>query len=246
MQTGKQILIVEDDSSMVSVMAEVAGDLGYQVRLADTVDLAKKESAVKLPDIVILDRMLGDGSEGLEYIAWLNALEGRRPGILVASRLTSVSDHVLGLEIGADDYINKPFERDELRARIRAVERRVGSTRAPASVLIFDKLEIRSLSGQALINDIPLALRPQSFALLKAIADRQGEWVSRKALWHEVWTEYKNLAPQDTVINTAISRLRRVLSSAEGAPNLVSEDFGYRLVAISKAPEDFQGELGVN
>ncbi len=221
---------------MAPAMATVAIELGYQVSFAETLDEAKGVTATTLPELVILDRMLADGSEGLDYIAWLDALEGKRPGILVASRLTSVSDHILGLEAGADDYINKPFDPKELRARLRAVARRAETNRAPASVLIFDALELRKLSGQAFINNIPLDLRPQSFSLLNAIAERQGEWVSRKALWHEVWTDYKNLSPQDTVINTAISRLRRVLSKAERAPEIVSEDLGYRLVPREKKP----------
>ncbi|AFJ02712.1 two-component response regulator [Methylophaga frappieri] len=231
MSETSNVLIVEDDPVIASLMADVAGELGYGISQAETLDQAKRQSVTQLPDLVILDRMLGDGSEGLDYIEWLNALEGKRPGILIASRLSSVSDHVLGLETGADDYINKPFEREELRARLRAVARRAASNRAPASVLIFDTLEIRKSSAQALVNNTPLPLRPQSFALLKAIAERQGEWVSRKALWHEVWTDYKNLSPQDTVINTAISRLRGVLSAVEGAPEIVSENLGYRLVS---------------
>ena len=71
--------------------------------------------------------------------------------------------------------------------------------------------------------------------LIETIATRQGEWVSRKALWREVWTDYPNLPPQDTVINTAVSRLRRVLSAVGGAPGLLSEDLGYRLVPGSQA-----------
>ena len=234
MLSGNKILIVEDDPEMTSLFSDVASELGYQIGVAQTLDKAKQESAEHLPDLVILDRMLADGSDGLGYLEWLNALEGKRPGILVASRLTSVSDHVLGLELGADDYINKPFERDELRARLRAIARRVASIRVPASVIIFDTLEVRTLNRQALVKGTPLALRPQSFSLLNAIAERQGEWVSRKALWHEVWTDYRNLSPQDTVINTAISRLRGVLSSVEGAPEIVSEDLGYRLVRANE------------
>ncbi|MAM89846.1 MAG: transcriptional regulator [Opitutaceae bacterium] len=234
MLSGNKILIVEDDPEMTSLFSDVASELGYQIGVAQTLDKAKQESAEHLPDLVILDRMLADGSDGLGYLEWLNALEGKRPGILVASRLTSVSDHVLGLELGADDYINKPFEREELRARLRAVARRVASIRVPASVIIFDTLEVRTLNRQALVKGTPLALRPQSFSLLNAIAERQGEWVSRKALWHEVWTDYRNLSPQDTVINTAISRLRGVLSSVEGAPEIVSEDLGYRLVRANE------------
>lgn len=224
------LLIVEDDPGIARTMADEAVELGYEVCEVDTVAAAKQQSAKQPPDIVVLDRMLADGSDGLDYIRWLNALEGKRPGILVASRLTSVSDHVLGLETGADDYINKPFELIEFRARLRAVARRAASNRAPSTVLFFDTLEMRQSSRTALVDNEALELRPQAFTLLNAIAQRQGEWVSRKALWHEVWTDYPNLPPQDTVINTAISRLRRVLETAPSAPSLVSEDLGYRLV----------------
>lgn len=225
-----RMLIVEDDEAIASVMTIEAQGLGYEVIGVDTVDGAKRSSAAQLPDLVVLDRMLADGTDGLDYIKWLNALEGSRPGILVASRLGTVDDHILGLELGADDYINKPFEPAELRARIRAVARRVSTNRAPNSVLIFETLEIWKLSGIALINNQPLDLRPQIFSLLYAITSRQGEWVSRKALWHEVWPLYRNLPPQDTIINTAISRLRRALETAEGAPSILSENLGYRLV----------------
>lgn len=235
MDTRNHVLVVEDDADIADFVVHEASQLGYHVTTADTVDGAKRRTSEQLPDIVILDRMLADGSEGLDYLAWLNALEGPRPGILVTSRLTSVSDHVAGLEAGADDYIDKPFHPEELRARLRAVARRASSSRVPNSVLFFDTLELRQLSTTALVRDTPLDLRPQSFALLNAIATRQGEWVSRKALWREVWTDYPNLPPQDTVINTAISRLRRALSAIDGAPGLLSEDLGYRLVHGSQA-----------
>ncbi|MFV0297547.1 MAG: response regulator transcription factor [Hyphomicrobiaceae bacterium] len=235
MATPLHLLLVEDDADIASLVTDKATQLGYKVITADTVDDAKRRTSEQMPDIVVLDRMLADGSEGLDYLAWLNALEGPRPGILVTSRLTSVSDHVAGLEAGADDYIDKPFHHEELRARLRAVARRASSSRVPNSVLFFDTLELRQLSATALVGDTKLELRPQSFTLLNAIASRQGEWVSRKALWREVWTDYPNLPPQDTVINTAISRLRRVLSAIDGAPGLLSEDLGYRLVPGSQA-----------
>lgn len=229
MEQPRDLLIVEDDPDVATNMAAVAAELGYRVALAKTLTEAKSASSEKFPELVILDRMLADGSDGLDYVTWLDSLEGKRPGILVASRLTTVSDHVLGLEAGADDYINKPFDPAELRARIRAIARRTESNRAQPSVLIFCSLEIRTLSGQAFVNNTALELQPQSFALLRAIAERQGEWVSRKALWHEVWTDYKNLSPQDTVINTAISRLRKALAVSNASPEIISEDLGYRL-----------------
>ncbi len=230
------VLIVENDAKMKTIMSAEASALGWTILMAETVQEAKLISAQTTVDIVILDRMLADGEDGLIYIDWLNELETQRPGILVASRLNSVSDHILGLEKGADDYINKPFEPEELRARLKAVARRLQSNRAPQSVLFFDTLELRQLGQTALINGTPLELRPQSYLLLNAIATRQGEWVSRKALWHEVWTDYPNLPPQDTVINTAVSKLRRELSAIDGSPGILSENLGYRLTANQLTP----------
>lgn len=230
MVDSNRLLVVEDDATEAAVIAHVGSNLGYEVCVVKTVEEAKSQSVVVMPSIVVLDRMLSDGADGLEFIAWLDSLEQRRPGVLVASRLTTVHDHVLGLNSGADDYINKPFEQEELRARLRAVARRVVSGGLPSSVILFGALEIRTLSNQAFVNGVDLPLRPQAYRLLKAITERQGEWVSRRVLWVEVWPDYEGLSPQDTVINTAISRLRKVLSSVEGSPEIISQNLGFRLV----------------
>lgn len=229
MTNQPRLLVVEDDLRIAEQVAQEAENLGYSTSNVVTVEAAKRETAAQMPQLVILDRMLADDSDGLEYIRWLNSLEGERPGILVASRLTSTSDHVTGLELGADDYINKPFEIDELRARIKAISRRTISRRAPSTVLFFGSLELRVSSKQAFIGDIQLDLQPLSFRLLQALTERHGEWVSRDALWREVWTDYQGLPPQDSVINSAISKVRRVLKPLDGAPSIVSEKLGYRL-----------------
>ena len=225
-------LIVEDDIAAVGVIREALSVVCPDLHPleATTVEQAKHLSALNIIDLVVLDRMLGDSVDGLAYLRWLDALETPRPGVLVTSSLGSVQDHVLGLDAGADDYISKPFAFEELCARLRAVSRRLQSVRSAATVLFFGALELRTVSKVALVDGQVLTLQPKNFRLLQALVMRQGEWISRKALWQEVWTDYPNLAPQDAPINNAISRVRKALATIPGAPRIVSEDFGYRLV----------------
>ncbi len=237
MVTSKCVLVVEDIESERQIIYEALReiDLGLEVLNADSVQVAKELTASHDIEIVVLDRMLSDNVDGLSYLVWLDELEIPRPGILVTSSLSSVHDHVLGLDSGADDYINKPFEFAELCARLRAVARRVQTQRSPTSVFFFGGLEVRTTSKTALVNGDVLTLQPKSFQLLQALTMRQGEWISRKALWHEVWPDYRNLAPQDAPINNAISRLRGALAAVDDAPQILSEDYGYRLAHC--APE---------
>ncbi len=231
MSKSRYVLVVEDVESEREIIFDALREvgLGLDVLTADTVQGAKELTASNDIEIVVLDRMLSDNIDGLSYLTWLDDLEISRPGILVTSSLSSVHDHVLGLDSGADDYINKPFEFAELCARLRAVARRVQVQRSPSTVFFFGSLEVRSTSKTALVNGEVLTLQPKSFQLLQALTMRQGEWISRKALWHEVWPDYRNLAPQDAPINNAISRLRGALTLVNDSPQILSQDYGYRL-----------------
>lgn len=227
---GITVLLVEDEASMAQdALAEIAA-LGARGLHADTVQGARALYAENDVDLIILDRMLADSEDGLALLSWFKALEAPAPGVLVASRLSTTDDHIRGLELGADDYINKPFEMRELAARLKALARRVDATRSPKTVLIWGDLELRTLNERALWNGGTIELRPQSFKVLHALALHKGDYVSREALWRAVWPENKNLPPQDPVINTAINRLRTGLNKATGCIEIVSEDLGYRLV----------------
>jgi DNA-binding response OmpR family regulator len=181
-------------------------------------------------DIVVLDRMLDDQEDGLKLLAWFRELESAAPGVLVASRLGSAIDHVEALDLGADDYINKPYDAEVLNARLRALARRLTGKRTPESVDLWEDLEIRVMNRSALWKGQKIPLRPQSFDVLRVLVASKGEYVSRETLWHTVWTSYKNLPPQDTVINTAISRLRGNLAAVVDAPVVESHRLGYRLI----------------
>ena len=227
---GATVLIVEDEAKDAAVVRKEVEALCGRALHADTAQGARALFAEHAIDLIVLDRMLADSEDGLALLNWFRELEAPTPRVLVASRLSTSDDHILGLELGADDYINKPFDPRELAARLKALMRRASAMRSPKSVHIWGALEIRTLNEIALWEGERIAIRPQSFAILNALSSIKGEYMSREALWRMVWPENKNLPPQDPVINTAINRLRTSLNKLENGPGIVSEELGYRLV----------------
>ena len=226
---GMTVLIVEDEEAIAQEALGEVDDLGARGLHTDTVQGARALYAQNQIDLIILDRILADSEDGLSLLAWLRELETPAPGVLVASRLATADDHIRGLDLGADDYIDKPFDKRELAARLRALARRVKATRSPKTVLIWGDLEIRILSECALWKGEMIELRPQSLSVLHALVLHRGEFMSREALWRAVWPQNKNLPPQDQVITMAIKRLRDSLDLVVGGPTIISEKLGYRL-----------------
>jgi len=224
-------LVVEDDSAIAARVARLVEGLGWRAIVVETAAAARAALAREPVDLIYLDRMLADGEDGLKLLAWFRALEGPMPGTLVASRLSTPADHVLGLDEGADDYIDKPFDDEELSARLRALARRVRNVRAPQSVLVWGRLEVRTLNRVALWDDRRIDMMPLTFSLLHTLAAARGEWVSRQALWRAAWPDQASVAPRDYVINVAIRRLREALAGCSDGPQIeTGERLGYRLV----------------
>ncbi len=225
------VLVVEDDAAQAEAVARDVAALSWRSLWARDLKQARALLAAERVDLIVLDRMLGGGVDGLQLLDWFRELEAGAPGVLVASRLTSTADHVRGLDLGADDYVDKPFESAELQARLRALARRVSSRRAPASVLVLGELEVRTANRVALWRGERLKLRPQSFDVLRTLAEARGEWVSREALWRAVWPDFVLGGPRDTVINTALYKLRESLAPvAAGLRIEFADRLGYRLV----------------
>ena len=227
---GVTVLVVEDEKADADLVLEQIEALGGVGRHTDTVQGAREILTGDNVDLVVLDRMLADSAHGLELLTWFNEIEVAAPPVLIASRLATSDDHILALELGADDYIDKPFDPRELTARIKALLRRADAKRSPVSVLIWGPLEVRSMNKVALWHGERISMRPQSFAVLNMLAGLKGEYLSREALWREVWKKNKFLPPQDTVINTEISRLRSSLKVLPNGPRIVAEELGFRLV----------------
>ncbi|MGB3456581.1 MAG: response regulator transcription factor [Litorimonas sp.] len=203
-----RVLLVEDDAS---VRAQIAAAVRAEGLGCDTAGSlcearARLESGMS-PDIAILDRSLGDG-DGLSLIGEIAraAPEGRPVRTLVLSALGETRHRVEGLDAGADDYLVKPFDVEELRARLRALARRVRRNARPR-ITRHGRLEIDRSARTAHVAERHLKLSPKSYDLLLYLSDNYGALVTRAMLLEHVWK--LSFDPQTNVVDVSISRLRR-------------------------------------
>jgi len=209
----RTLLVVEDDDDLRELLTTFLEREGFAVRVA--ADAAEMDLRISeaIPDLVVLDLML-PGEDGLSICRRLRA-GGRMPILMLTARNTAV-DRIVGLEMGADDYLGKPFEPRELLARIRALFRRIDAERAVV-------LESRRLAFAGLVLDIdartlvtmdgrPVVLTSAEFDLLVCLAERPGRVLTRDQLLD--WTRGRAADPLDRTIDVSISRLRRRLAEA--------------------------------
>ena len=176
-----QILVVEDEDAIAEPLVSGLRREGYDVER-----VATGEAALEAPpaDLVLLDLRLPD-LDGLDVCRRLR--ERSRVPIIVVTARGEESDRVVGLELGADDYLVKPYGLRELIARIRAVMRRTGSLGTEGEPLRVDGLEVDERARRALLDERELDLTPKEFELLAALARDPGAAVSRQRLLAEVW-----------------------------------------------------------
>ena len=203
-----RILIVEDDPNIGQLMRRKMEDAGFVVDLGPTVNEASE--AVKAADysIVILDRRLA-GGDGLSLIPHIRITQSGVP-IIVVSALEAVQDRIVGFEHGVDDYIPKPFDPDELLARVRAVLRRSHSRDVPAAQcgqLRFDPSE-RFFT----VDGVALDLRRREFMILEALILRCRRVVQRETLMNEAFGFDDDI--QSNTLDAHVSRLRSRLAEA--------------------------------
>ena len=211
-----RVLVVEDERKLRDVLASALQSEHYEVVASGTGDEGFVRSQGEAFDLVVLDLML-PGRSGLEI---LQALRQRRidtPVLLLTAR-DGVDDRVLGLDLGADDYLVKPFALPELLARIRALLRR--GRPADAVRLKTADLEIDLVSRRASRGSRALDLTVREFDLLEYLLRHQGHLVSREMLAREVWKEPRRATPIDNVIDVQMTRLRRKVD-VDGGPRLI-------------------------
>lgn len=204
-----RILLVEDEPEMASMLAGLLGRQDILVDQLGTLALAHEALATTAYDAVLLDRQLPDG-DGLELIAPLRARQAGVP-VIVISAMKTVADRVDGLDIGADDYLAKPFSSEELLARLRAVLRRPNLVEAPAlelGNLVFDQ-QARSAS----VDGVALSLTRRELLVLEALLQRQGRTVTRASLEESVFGFADEIASNS--LDSHVSRLRAKLKQAE-------------------------------
>lgn len=216
MSSAEKILIVEDELPIADILRFNFEREGYRVWLAHDGDEALSSFARHQPDLVILDLML-PGRDGLDVCRELRRTS--QVPILMLTARESEADKVLGLELGADDYVTKPFSPRELLARVRAILRRVQPPAGSEPVLRLGDLMIDAAAYRVERDGLELQLTPREFDLLHYLARHHGRVFSREALCREVWGyDYFGDA---RVVDVTIRRLREKLEPDPGQPRYV-------------------------
>jgi DNA-binding response OmpR family regulator len=231
------ILLVEDDAETARSLCRALESSGYRVTIAETGSEARSLLEHVGPDLIMLDLMLPD-TDGLVLTTTLKALTNA-PIIICSARQEQV-DRVLGLKLGADDFIAKPFELDELEARIEAVLRRASRVRevpaVPTDQIRVGELLISQSRGTVILAGQSVRLTPTEYRLLVALASRPEEVLSRETLGQLVWG-YQDLGTGH-LIDVHIGRLRLKLrrASSSGPVIVTVRGKGYTIGTESSNP----------
>ncbi len=207
--------MIEDDTRLATMVGEYLGQSGFGFNHAadglSGLAQLQAEGASQAPDLVILDLMLPD-IDGLEVCRRIRALPGSlaQTPVLMLTAKGDPMDRIIGLELGADDYLPKPFEPRELLARIRAVLRRRGEGAAPsAKVMRFGSLEIDRDARSVMVDNAPCELTSYQFDLLIAMAERAGRVLTRDQIMEAV--RGRELEAFDRSIDEHMGRIRAAI-----------------------------------
>jgi two-component system, OmpR family, response regulator RegX3 len=228
------ILLVEDETAITEPLAEALEREGFSARVAGTAAEALQMAAAETPDLVLLDIGLPDGS-GLDVCRSLRE-QGGVPVIMLTAR-GSEADRVVGLEMGADDYVVKPFSAREVTARVRAVLRRAspGGAGAPGERIEIGELTLDHGRHTSSLAGTELDLSRKEFELLGALMSRAGSVVTRQTLIEEVWD--MNWFGSTKTLDVHISGLRRKLGDDPKHPTYIHtvRGVGFRFSAPDEA-----------
>jgi len=228
--TGKKVLVVDDDVKTVELVKVYLNRDGYHVIAAydgiEALHLAREAH----PDLIVLDLML-PGMNGLDICRTLRA-ESDVP-IIMLTAMTTDDDRLTGLDIGADDYVTKPFSPRELAARVRAVLRRLPGERGPEKI-DHGALTVNFLKHEAYLDDRPLNLTPVEFKLLGTLIKEPGRVFSRAQIIEKaLGYDFNGF---DRTIDVHILKLRRKLEPDPRHPRFIKTVYGagYKLLEIAR------------
>lgn len=227
--TTQTILIVEDEPKLAALLADYLRAAGYATR--HVADGAAVIDAVRaaMPDLLLLDRML-PGRDGADICRELRTFS-QVPVIMLTAKVEEV-DRLLGLQLGADDYICKPFSPREVVARVQAILRRAGqwqagapaASPAPAPVPVPAGLVIDDAAYSASFGGQPLDLTPVEFRLLKTLAGHPGQVFSRNQLMDRLYDDYRVVT--DRTVDSHIRNLRKKLDAVSGEREIIRSIYG--------------------
>jgi DNA-binding response OmpR family regulator len=226
---AQRILVVDDDREIIRLLRAYLEQAGYQVLVAGDGESALHILRRERPDLVILDLMLPD-RDGWDVTRVVRSDPGlaTMPLIMLTARVED-SDKIVGLELGADDYVTKPFNPREVVARVRAVLRRAHGEPAPTRVLQFREVAIDLDAHRVEVHGQAVKLTPAEFSLLCALAEVPGHTLTRLELIEKgLGYSYEGL---ERTVDSHIKNLRRKLEGAGATADLIETVFGvgYRL-----------------
>lgn len=230
-QTNFQILLIEDDAAVAQSLQDGLEREGYAVTWKPSgqqgIDYAREHN----PHLIVLDVRLPDGS-GLDFCRQMRQLKLRQPILMLTVQRDEI-DKVLGLEMGADDYMTKPYSLRELLSRVRALLRRAYgelSTASSGDMLYAADLVLDRASGQAWRGSALLNLTPTEFRLLSFMAQNRGQALTRQQILDAVWGHSADVE-SDRTVNVHIRRLREKIEHDPDQPGIILTvpGIGYRL-----------------
>ncbi len=233
-QSGKSILLVDDDQEIRELLETYLSRAGFQVRSVADGEGFRRAMGEEAADLVILDVMLPD-EDGFSLCRWVRAHQRlAQVPIIMLTASSDEADRVIGLELGADDYLGKPFSPRELLARIKALLRRVGfgQERSVVEVLAFDDWRLDMISHRLFHQDgEEVILSGADFALLKLFLDHPQQILDRDTIANA--TRGREVMPLERIVDMAVSRLRQRLRDTEKPPRLIRtvRGAGYLLAA---------------
>jgi two-component system alkaline phosphatase synthesis response regulator PhoP len=224
-----QILVVEDQASTADLILEVLRSEGYEAHTVDTLAKARSRLKAAAPDLLILDRNLPDG-DGVDLLAELRAdAKLGSLAIIILTAKKDVADKVAGLRTGADDYVSKPFNTEELVARVGALLRRYGKSEEPA-VLEAAGIKLDRESRKTWVGGKTAPLSAKEFDLLWFLIYRKNHVLTRDFLLQHVWGYDAGIDLTTKVIDVTLSHLRQKIGAP--ADKIVAvRGFGYRFDA---------------
>lgn len=214
--SGETILVVEDEPSIAEVVSLYLKRAGFAVQTAPDGRQAMALLEAQIPDFVILDLMLPE-VDGLSLTRWLRD-RSDVPIIMLTARREEI-DRIAGLEMGADDYLVKPFSPQELVSRVRAVLRRTGREQAESQTerpLIFDGLTLDPLSRDLIVNESPVELTAKEFDMLHLLARHPRQVFTREQLLQRVWGSADYIDPGTVTVH--VRRLREKIEADPSNP----------------------------
>jgi two-component system response regulator TctD len=222
-----KLLLIEDNPAMQTTLQRSFERRGITVVPCTDGARALDRWRASVPDVVVLDLSL-PGLDGLQVLTLARA-EGLRTPVLILTARGTVGDRILGLNTGADDYLPKPFDLDELEARIRALARRSepASTASPSASPSFAGLSVDAASGAVCLDGTPMELAPREAAMLRALLARPGQAVAKERLVDAV---FPGEDVQPDAIEVVAYRLRKRLA-ATGVQLVTLRGLGYLLKA---------------